>query len=201
MADAASAAKLRFLNASAHHYATIAPATSAYLMLRRNFEVADSGISLREDERGRSCKGCESILVPGRTSRTSIVSEGGTRSKAHSKKHHARTEIEKRSKFLRTDCLVCHRFEKKPLERSTISRSQKGSESKAQPTSLALAKAGASDPASPRSLRPATTNASSKQRAKARKTGGLQAMLEKSKASSTPSSDFGLDLLDLMKQA
>lgn len=47
MADVATAAKLRFLHASAHHYATIAPATSAHLMLRRNSEVADSGLSLR----------------------------------------------------------------------------------------------------------------------------------------------------------
>lgn len=201
MADAATAAKLRFLHASAHHYATIAPATSAHLMLRRNSEVADSGLILREDERNRACKACGSVLIPGRTSRTCIVSEGGTRSKAHSKEHHGRNEVEKRSKFVRIDCFLCHRFEKKSLERSTISRSQKGSKSKAQPTPLALAKAGASDPASPRFPKPATINASSKQRAKARKHGGLQAMLEKSKASSTPSSDFGLDLMDLMKQA
>ncbi|KAL2044300.1 hypothetical protein N7G274_003005 [Stereocaulon virgatum] len=201
MADAATAAKLRFLNASAHRYVTIAPATSAHLMLRRNSEVADSGIALKEDERSRACKACGSVLVPGRTSRRRIVSEGVYLRKAHSKKHHGRNKVEKRSKFVRTDCLVCHRFEKKPLERSPVSHSQKGSRSKAQPMPLALAKAGVSNQASPRSPKPATTNASSKQRAKARKHGGLQAMLEKSKASSTPSPGFGLGLMDLMKQA
>lgn len=200
MADVATAAKLRFLNASAHYYSTSAPATSAHLMLQRNLEVADNGLVLREEEGDGSCRACGSILIPGRTSRTSIVSGEVSKSKARSKKHRGEREVEKPIKFMKTDCLVCHRFEKKPLQ-PTDSSIKKSGKATAQPTPLTVTRAGVTDPASPQSLKPATTNASSKQRAKARKHGGLQAMLEKSKASSIPSSGFGLDLLDLMKQS
>ena len=201
MADAATAAKLRFLNASAHHYLTSAPATSTHLMLQRNLEVADNGLVLREDEGSRSCRACGSILIPGRTSRTSIISDGVSKNKARSKKRSAEREVEKPIKFVKIDCLVCYRFEKKPLQRPTDSSVRKSGKATAQPTPLTVTRAGVTDPASPQSLKPVTTNASSKQRAKARKHGGLQAMLEKSKASSIPSSGFGLDLLDLMKQS
>lgn len=44
-----------------------------------------------------------------------------------------------------------------------------------------------------------SANLSSKKRAKARKQGGLQAMLEKAKQAEAHSSGFGLDLMDLMK--
>ena len=173
MADVATAAKLRFLNASAHHYSTSAPATSAHLMLQRNLELADNGLVLREEEGDGSCRACGSILIPGRTSRTSIVSGEVSKSKARSKKHRGEREVEKPIKFVKTDCLVCHRFEKKPLQRPTDSSIKKSGKATAQPTPLTVTRAGVTDPASSQSLKPATTNASSKQRAKARKHGGL----------------------------
>lgn len=45
----------------------------------------------------------------------------------------------------------------------------------------------------------ASANASSKKRAKARKQGGLQALLAKKKEGGEQKGDFGLDLMDLMK--
>ena len=48
--------------------------------------------------------------------------------------------------------------------------------------------------------KPVSTNNSSKKRAKTRKQGGLQALLEKSKENCNSSSGPGLDLMDLMRQ-
>jgi hypothetical protein len=55
----------------------------------------------------------------------------------------------------------------------------------------------------PRTPGSALANASSRKRAKFRKQGGLQALLAKSKEADTRGSavGFGLDLLDLMKEA
>lgn len=202
----AAEAKMRFLDASARHYASSAPETSAHLMAQRNMEAAESGISLNKTQSSGSCKACGSILVPGWTSWTSIITKDGKvkQLKVGSKKM-ARSNL---PKYLRVDCLICYRYEERPLQglKPTSKHPLKiphkeasiGSELR-QPCSQ-TADSSAASTSHMQVSEPLATNASSKKRAKARKQGGLQAMLEKSKASTGPSAGFGLDLLDLMKQ-
>ena len=202
MADVATAAKLRFLDASSHALSSSAPATSAHLMLQLNREAADHDLQLRGGESsGGACKACGRSLVPGRTSRISIVKDGASKSTTRSRSHGNGSAAMARNKYLRIDCLVCHRFEKKPLPRSTGDNTKKQTGFQSQLLLSATPTADAASNASPQSMKTGNVNASSKQRAKARKHGGLQAMLEKSKASASLSSGFGLDLLDFMKQS
>lgn len=213
MPDPAEEAKLRFLEASARHYASSAPATSMHLMAQRDAESARRGEPSIEDRRDGICKGCGTILIPGWTSRTTIITKGmvGRRLKVKAKgqgkiKSEKRTKISGSDslKYLKVDCLICYRFEEKPLPglKGKIKNPPKQAVTEAE-HQLPSAQTDDSPTASASQAhvsKPPTTSSSSKKRAKARKQGGLQAMLEKSKASTSPASAFGLDLLDLMKQ-
>lgn len=190
-------AKMKFLDAAACHYSMIAPATSAHLMLQRNFEAADNSIPV---EGAAACRACGTILIPGSTSRTKIVHETAIKTKVHFKKHSKDDGAGALIKFVRVDCLICQRHERKPLQVSGGTNIRKPSVSNTRTVpSVSFADKEPSD--RPQSARVGAASASSKQRAKARKHGGLQAMLEKTKFSASPSPGFGLDLLDLMKQS
>ncbi len=193
-------AKIKFLNASACHYSVIAPATSAHLMLQRNSEAADNSVPLRVDG-SRACRACGTILIPGSTSRTSIVHEKAIKTRIRSSRHGKDDRAGTPTKSVRVECLICHRYEKKPLQDSSGTNIKKPSVSNTRtvPSVSGFADKEPSD--MPQSARVGTASASSKQRAKARRHGGLQAMLEKTKVSANSSPGFGLDLLDLMKQS
>ena len=190
--------KIKFLDAAAFHYSMIAPATSAHLMLQRNFEAANNSVPV---QRSGACRACGTTLISGSTSRTSIVHEPSTTTEVHSRKHGNDDSARKPIKFLRVDCLICRRYERKPLQGPSRPNVKKLSALK--PGTLpSVGGFAAKEPLDmPQSARVGTASASSKQRAKARKHGGLQAMLEKTKVSANSSSGFGLDLLDLMKQS
>ena len=193
-------AKTKFLDVSACHYAVIAPATSAHLMLKRSSEAAENSVPLQVGG-SRACRACGTILIPGSTSRTSIVHEKATKTKVRSKKHAKDDRAGTPIKFVRVDCLICHGYEKKSLQDSSGTNIKKPSvlNTRMVPSVSVFADKEPSD--MPQTTRVGTASASSKQRAKARRHGGLQAMLEKSKASVYSSPGFGLDLLDLMKQS
>ncbi len=208
MINEAAEAKVRFLEASARHYASSAPETSAHLMAaRHNVEANESGIvSKNKTGSSGSCKACGSILVPGWTARTSIVRKGGWSKAALEKKKRPKNASDL-LKYLRVDCLLCYRYEErflqglKPKSKDALktSTTQAVIGSEPQHPSSQIHDSSAASTSHVQASQPLTTNTSSKKRAKARKQGGLQAMLEKSKASDSPSSGFGLDLLDLMK--
>ena len=190
-------AKIKFLDAAACRYSMIAPATSAHLMLQRNSEVADNSIPV---EGAATCRACGTILIPGSTSRTSIVHAKATKTKVRFRKHGKDDGAGALIKFVRVDCLICQRYERKPLQVSGGTNIKKPSVSNTRTVPpVRFANEEPSD--RPQSARVGTTSASSKQRAKARKHGGLQAMLEKTKVSASSSPGFGLDLLDFMKQS
>ncbi|KAK4693111.1 ribonuclease MRP protein subunit SNM1, partial [Lecanoromycetidae sp. Uapishka_2] len=203
MATTESEAKRKFLHTAAQFYSSTAPSTSAHLMLQHNPEIASNTNAPRKERHtsSASCKGCRTILVPGWTSRTSIISQGAPKkpiSKTGPKKHHRRP-AEKPEKVVRTDCLICHRYEDAPLPPAPGIKSW--NKTLAAPLTIPTVRndLDTTPPISKESSRPATANASSKQRAKARKKGGLQALLGNSKISASTSSGFGLDLSDLMK--
>lgn len=209
MVNEAAEAKVRFLEASARHYASSAPETSAHLMAQRNIAAAESGVSLNKTQSSGSCKACGSTFIPGWTSRTSITTKGGKvkRAKVGSKKK-LRTNASDLPKYLKVDCLICYRYEERLLQGSRdksknplhVSPKEARIRSEAQQSSSRTHDSSVAFTRQVQASEPLATNTSSKKRAKARKQGGLQAMLEKSKASTGPSSGFGLDLLDLMKQ-
>jgi len=203
MANTEVEAKLKFLDTSARLYSSTAPVTSAHLMLQHNLEAASNSRLLRKGGSVASCKGCGTILVPGWTSRTSIVSMGASEqpvSRTKTAKKRRRDTVMSLEKAVRTDCLVCHRYEEVPLPSSSAVKPAEKVVATIQDIPSVKASIDTAAPVSTESPRPATANASSKQRAKVRKKAGLQAILEKSKSSASPSSGFGLDLSDFWKQ-
>ena len=190
-------ARLRFLEASARHYAATAPAISAHLMLQRNLEVVGREIKVVKGSASPACQSCVTIMIPGWTSKITIENEGAV-GKGRSGKRSARKGREEKDKKLVFECLACHRYVKTDLDFSR--RPRKGARGAKALLSTSQATAAISKPKSAGDPQKAVAaNSGSKQRAKARK-GGLQAMLEKSKQSSTPSVGRGLGLMDLMKQ-
>lgn len=196
MAEAAAEAKLKFLHASGHLYSATAPATSAQLMLQRHIEIASNARPKSNDGSSSSCKACGTILIPGWTSQISRVDKGASRTtdlKPGSKKHARGKPSLIPEKYVRVKCLACHRFEDTPLQKS-----KSGSHSTAKAT---MSSSGAKPNLDPGSIPLDKPTKASNRRERTRKhKSGLQDMLEKSKISTAPSSGFGLDLLDLMKQ-
>ena len=189
MAGAAADPRSKFLETSARHYFLSAPVTSAYLMSQRVIEAAESNSPKHRGRLDTNCGACSAILVPGQTSRKEIMNKTGSKVRRSGKKN-SNTE----NKFVRTTCLICHRFKDEPLCKPLGSGSNILQVTEPQGISHTAKSASTA-------TRPTTSGASSsKQRAKARKQNGLQAMLDRSKISTSSPSGFGLDLMDLMKQ-
>lgn len=187
--------RLQFLSRAANVLAIPAPTASANLGAahRALITANDMDLEMQGKEldamRRSNCGGCGSVMVPGMTCRVSVQSERQSK-KAQSK---APKKEEPRKKVVYT-CSRCDRKTAQVLP----SRPPKH-------MSAAQAKAKSSQAPQPASTAPLmeqenkvakSVNATSKQRKKARK-GGLQAMLDKSKAS-TPSPG-GLDLMDFLQ--
>lgn len=200
MADAASEAKLRFLCASAHLYLATAPATSAQLMLQRHIEIAGNTRPKSKDKSFSSCKACGTILIPGWTSQTSRAEKANsklTNSKPRSKKNAKGRSSAVSERYVRVKCLACHRFEDEPLRKTKKSTNARTVKATLQTKSQSDAKPNLEAKTSQHEK----STKASKRRERARKhKSGLQDMLEKSRAPAAPSSGFGLDLLDLMKE-
>lgn len=210
-------ARLNFLDAAAHLYLSTAPATSAQLMRERQDFVADNHIKLREAEVRGSCQACGTISTPGSTSQTSIlvgpIKSSESRSERRKREGNVHTtRIAKGGgevhKAVIRKCLACHRSTRipillpsKPSERNP--GKQSNTQGALQPNSLPgeaeKSEGGPLEDEAPQ--QPSSANSSSKKRARARKPGGLQAMLDKHKATQSQSSGFGLDLMDIMKSA
>ena len=200
MADVGREARLNFLHASAHLYSTIAPATSAQLMLQRHIEIAGNAKSKSDDGSSSSCKACGTILIPGWTSQTSIVDKRAIQmpnSKPRPKRHTRGRISATPEKHIRVKCLACHRFDDFPLPKPDTGRTNK----EAKATSRAIS----SDPkpSLDQELNPHDKpSRASKRRERVKKhKSGLQVMLERSKAPAASPSGFGLDIWDLMKQS
>lgn len=203
MASPAVNARLNFLAASAHLYSSAAPATSAHLMLECKKVATGNDMEMKETEPKPACNACGTILVSGWTSRTFIA--GPRRSKKPRTKRRKGVQGVA-SKLVISKCLVCRRSTKTQLTAATKSGvgGTRNSGSRHLPSEASLpteATPKATDPAGQETHKPPSANLSSKKRAKARKQGGLQAMLEKSKTTETLSSGLGLELMDLMKKA
>lgn len=208
-------ARLKFLDNAAQFYSSTAPATSAQLMRERQDFVADHNIKLREAEVRGSCQACGTIATPGSTSQTYIVLEPikSGKSRPQRRRHGGGVDTAQiaqsggeTDKIAIRKCLACHRSirtsmllpSKPPV--GNVGRQSSG-QGASQPDSLP-GKASKSEgcPVEDKaSQQPSLANISSKKRAKARKPGGLQVMLDKHKAMQNHPSSLGLDLMDIMK--
>jgi len=193
-----SKARIKFLEDSANLYSVSAPSVSAHLMLQRK-EVAAANERSEEDAPNPICQACGTTLIPGWTSSTTIGDQKEKRMNISSRRSEGsihRQDTTASAKSITVECLACHRYTKSSLmkpqprgnsvTKASISRVQKNG--------------GTSLPDLIKTPRLEIANSSSKQRAKARKQGRLQALLAKSRRTSSPASGSGLDLMDLMKQ-
>ena len=196
--------RLEFLKASAHLYATTAPATAAHLMLQFAKVAEDNGRGYDEGHFQDACRACGTIAVVDRTVQVSLVEDqnAGKQLKAPMTKPSEKLRASPQaSKFQETECLVCHRVTRVSAAKNK-SRSQDHS-AKQQTIHSTSNAPGQLDAA----VHQQSTNlclkdpkgSGTKQRAKARKRGGLQAMVERSKGSQNTAFASGLDLMDLMK--
>lgn len=190
-------ARIQFLDTAARYFHGIVPETSAHLMHQRNVVAEELGESLKKAQTKDICEACGMILVPGSSSKISAAVQLGK------KKRKSASEIEITQQRWKTECLTCHRTNVSPLEH--LQGKDVGNMATpvriADPSPMVASKTGlASKSLGEDTQKSASANASSRKRAKARKQGSLQALLEKSRGADSMSGGLGLDLMDLMKK-
>ncbi|KAL8705070.1 MAG: hypothetical protein Q9201_001796 [Fulgogasparrea decipioides] len=200
MSDLGIDARIKFLDDSARLLQSVAPGTSAHLMHQRNIVAEDNEKALSKVQLKDICKTCGTILVSGVTSRVEAVDPNRVKKK---KKRRTTLGPEAPEERFKTECRACRRVSKTPSQWSQKHNIRKlvglaGSVESVKtpapanniPTKTSVAE----------NEKPASTNISSKRRAKARKQGGLQALLNKSKETTMQSSSLELSLMDFMKE-
>ncbi|OCL02204.1 hypothetical protein AOQ84DRAFT_191726 [Glonium stellatum] len=198
-------ARLKFLNDSAHIVAIGSPTTSAVLGSQHDKLLVENDLDLQaskkdQDSRRREvCGACGSLMIPGwscHVAQKSIKPKEAKRAKKD-----LRRPIGGLEKAKVYSCSRCYRKTVQPVvarESTVLLKNSRVSKPQTFQPTTSTAPASITEDAS---TIPKSANASSKKRAKARKQGGLQAMLTKSKAepSGPNSGGFGLDLMDLMR--
>ncbi|KAL8841178.1 MAG: hypothetical protein Q9170_001032 [Blastenia crenularia] len=197
MPDAVANARIQFLDASARLLSSVVPETSAYLMQQRNLVAENYEKNLTKAQLKDICKACGTILIPDSSSRVLNIPKSRKRRKTKALESNSFQE------HMHTECLACRRVTRTPIQ---------GSREKNFGESLVLMRAAKASNTSGPEIRISSNgssaevektisvNANSKKRAKARKQGSLQALLEKSKGTGSRSSELGLDLMDFMKK-
>jgi ribonuclease MRP protein subunit SNM1 len=196
---------LKYMNDAAHLLANGGPATSAYLMSRCNGLMFDNSLEATEAHRQRACGACGNIMVTSWTNSQELdapIYKRRRRDAAEPSKPR-----ERREKVITCSCERCGRKTRRSFT-ARPRRAPKGPDRGADlvETNPAAGLSQNKSSSEPNAINtPATSalNANSKRRAKARKQGGLQALLAAAKdtGSRTAGGDFGLDLLDLMKRS
>ena len=213
MADQGIAARSRFLNESAHLLDRTSPAISRHLTSQLHSLAQDLDLSLPDAQKGKTCAACGNLMITGWTSRTYINNGTSNSSLKRSFSRRAKGDSmlvgrgnERMEKNLTYECLVCNRKTRQPLPAPIKSHSKKQEHTLSSRLASTTSKASEATqlPTGPGTKlhAPASNNASSKRRAKARKQSGLQAVLAKSKGdgpTGASSTGFGLDLMDFMK--
>jgi RNase P subunit RPR2 len=211
MAPDSVVSRLRYLDGAAHLLSVESPAVSAQLLFQYN-KIASKNELIPSDARKRSvCGACGSIMVPGWTCHVRSQRSGHKKVPKRSlkKRRSSRPQktapssvseakgVEMNELEMVYECRVCGRATRQTVPKKPPRRPAKNTPPMANP-STPVKHLGVDAIESPI---PASANASSKKRAKARKQGGLQALLAKRKEVVEQTGDFGLDLMDLMKKA
>jgi hypothetical protein len=190
--------RLKFLKESAHLLAFTSPATSAVLGSEHDRLLQSEELDLQASKkdwdahRRQMCGACGNLMIPGWSCYVFHESLRPTQRK----KNAGTKDLPKAEKSIVYQCLRCHRKTVQTMPTRPPRHVKLSSEpSKTEAPSVVVVKESRrKDGHVAKSV-----NASSKQRAKARKQSGLQAMLAKSKTQSSGGSGFGLDLTDLMQ--
>ena len=187
MADA----RLDFLNAAARSYAITAPSTAAHLILHRAKVAEDNGLPYDKGLSSDTCRACGSIAVTDRQTERLDVQDD---EKAGISPGAGKTQD--------TTCSVCHHVIRQPITPKSQASSVDGSKRSGRASSNQT-KLGHPDTAAPQKSNQASqgsrSSSGAKQPSKARKRGGLQAIIERSKNSQGTGFAFGPDLMDFMK--
>jgi hypothetical protein len=187
--------RLNFLKDSASILDSLSPSTAAHLLTVHNRILHDEFKPLTQRQLDFACGACGSIRKP-ETTRTIEIRKKKAKpsgSSASKKASAVGATVYK--------CLRCHRRTVKPAARSNIT-------SKPDTTAAAVSTTQSTTSTPAKSVSPAPSveadrgsktadNASSKKRAKARKQGGLQALLASKQQSKSSQS---LDLFDFLQQ-
>lgn len=193
MAAPELSARLRYLNDSAHLLVATAPSTSRYMMSSCNALMFDRNIDQSETQRRKICGACGTIMILGWEGTVQLESQ-----KQRRKENDKKKDAPNARKAIVYKCEACSRKTRfpipPPVPRNKIRAQRQMPSSGTGATNLPQAKASST------TSTPLSTNASSKKRAKARKQGGLGAILAQRKASEPSRSGFGLDLMDFMKK-
>ncbi|KAF2804918.1 uncharacterized protein BDZ99DRAFT_145769 [Mytilinidion resinicola] len=194
--------RLQYLKDAAHLLHAQSPTAAAVLGAQYDKLLVDRNLDLEasqkewDSHRRDICGACGNLLIPGRSCQVSQESHSSKSSKAPKSKRRT-GDVEKAMVYT---CSRCDAKTVQPLQRppKLLGRQAGISKSQNQTNSNPRATAISSDDTS---TAPKSANASSKKRAKARKQGGLQALLDKSKSDTSKSrqGEFGLDLMDFMK--
>ena len=183
-------AMTRFLDQAASALAVQVPPVAAHLVLQRN--ARQPGNPIAQPKKG-ACQACGTILIPGVTSKMSGEKSDSRDAKKYQRKTakaSSTTEQQPKQEWIRIECLACHRYERFEKGSSGIQADQRHTKPAeyVQPGRTLV------------SEKPVSANKSSKERAKARKRGGLQALLDISKQNADLNTGLRLDLMDIMKQ-
>jgi ribonuclease MRP protein subunit SNM1 len=201
MASSDLTARLRYLNDSAYLLTTTAPTTSKFLMSKCNSLMFDNGIEQSESQKRKVCGACGTIMILGWVGKVEVESQ-----QARWGKNTPRRATRDRARAMVYECESCGRKTRVSISSPTskykalsISNTKHSSSiTQASNTSLLPSSPTLPQPTSNISSAPSST---SKKRSKARKQGGLKAILARQRATdSRGSSGFGLDLLDFMKK-
>ncbi|KAK1147768.1 hypothetical protein N8T08_000281 [Aspergillus melleus] len=186
--------RLNFLKDAASHLRAISPSTAAHLMTVHNHIFLDECRPLNQRQQETSCGACGSTRNP-QTTKTIHIRKNKSLQRASAAKGiaaHGATVYK---------CLQCRRRTVKPsrMEAARPKVATKPKLETQQPASLGGSPVKqAPDAAEVNQPVKAADNASSKKRAKARKQGGLQALLASKQK--TQSNSSSLDLFDFLQQ-
>ncbi|KAI9773985.1 MAG: hypothetical protein M1839_001936 [Geoglossum umbratile] len=210
MAPDSVVSRLQYLNDAAHLLLVESPAVSAHLLSQCNKIAFENELDPSSARKRSVCGACGSIMVPGWTCHVHPQSAG---SKKVSKKTLKRRRSRKPQMAAPSSVSIVDGTEMGELEMvyqcRACGRATRQALPKKPPRRPAVPLPPTANTSIPtqhlgldaaESAGPATANASSKKRAKARKQGGLQALLAKRQRGDELSGDFGLDLMDLMKK-
>lgn len=212
MASAATSARLRYLHDAASQLFVAAPTSAAAFEAEVGNIAEKAGLTHPDSRRREICSACGNILAPGLS--CTVATESAFLRSSKCARNMKAGQHKPAEKIMVYTCKRCSKSTRvsagvPPKARRVVVGNTKPDMVKMSIADPLLSASNDSElpqidkvesrttPPTPSGKGP--SNAGSKQRAKARKQSGLQALLAKNKASASTLSGSGLDLMDFMK--
>ena len=187
-------ARTRFLVSASQAYARTVPAAAAHLQLYSN-ELPATDDARRQTQLARNaCQSCGSILIPGLSSRITVVESqakisrhiSGRLTMKNGRKGNNGSRQDQSPKLLRNECTKCGRYKETALPQ--LERTKSSVQHKENSATSQVLDSHA-----------AGSIAVGDKRSRSRRKGGLKALLAGAKETARPSTS--LELMDFMKSA